>query len=120
MGDVIHFNFGDRQNEGFADQCAAELMEALRADFDAAELPDEGRAQYRAIARDLMDQIAHRHCDVPFSLPMPAAGASQAEIDAITAAVAEVVEGLYLKLASMAAETFMQTVRAACAISSRP
>jgi ABC-type transporter MlaC component len=98
MGEVIQVNCGaSGQSEGFADERAAELIEPLRADFDSAGLSEEWRAQYRSIARDLMDQIAHRHCAASLSLPIPGCWrASQAEIDAITAAFTESMEALYL------------------------
>jgi hypothetical protein len=119
MGDVIEINFrAGRQSEDFLDRESSALMEALRADFEAAGLSGEERAQYRSIIRDILDEIANRNNSIPLALPVRV-GTSQAEIDAITASVKDAMETLYLKAANMAVGSFMRTVRTACAIASR-
>jgi hypothetical protein len=119
MGEVIEIKFrAGRQSEDFLDRESSVLMEALRADFEAAGLSGEERAQYRAIIRDILDEIANRNNSVPLALPVRV-GTSQAEIDAITASIKDAMEALYLKVANMAVSSFMRTVRTACAIASR-
>jgi hypothetical protein len=119
MGNVIEINFrAGRQGEDFLDRESSVLMEALRPDFEAAGLSGEERAQYRAIIRDILDEIANRDNSIPVALPV-GIGTSQAETDAIMASVKDAMEVLYLKVANMAVSSFMRTVRTACAIASR-
>jgi len=118
VGDVIQVSFGPgRQSNELLDERTTALMQTVRQDLDAAQAPEEQRARYRAIARDLMDKIANQRFSVPIKIPARWE-ASQAEIDAITEAVNEALEALCLRLSIIATETFTGTVQAACASSS--
>jgi hypothetical protein len=116
MGQVIDIDFrAGRQSDNYVDRESAALMESLRADFEAARLSGEERAQYRAILREMLDEIANRNNRIPLTLRVHA-DTTQSEIDAITASVKDAMEALYLKVANMAVGSFMKTVRTACAI----
>jgi hypothetical protein len=118
MGDVIDINFGPGRlnDEAFADERVAEAMKPLRADFDSAGLSEEQRAQFQSIARGLVDQIV-RQWTAPVIFPMPRSlRATQAEIDVILAIHNDAMEELYNKVAKLAADTFVRTARAACAM----
>jgi|ERR1700733_13846611 hypothetical protein len=119
MGDVIEIKLSaGRQSEHFLDRESSVLMEALKPDFEAARLSGEERAQYRTIARDIIDEIANRDISISLALPVHV-GTSQTEMDAIMASVKDAMETLYLKVVDRAIGSFMRTVRTACAIASR-
>ncbi len=119
MSDVITINFrAVRQSDDFVDRESSVLMEALRTDFEAAGRSGEERAQYRAILRDILEEIANREYTIPFAVPVQIE-ASQSQIDAITASVKDAMAILHAKIANMAVSSFMRTVRTTCAIASR-
>jgi hypothetical protein len=119
MGDMIEINLrAGHQNDDLLDRESSALMDALRADFEAAGLSGEERAQYRAILRDILGELAYQNNGIPLALTVRA-GATQEQIDAITASVKDAMEALHLKVANMAVGSFMRTVRTACVIASR-